>query len=1046
MKITKSSFLLKILGSLGAFLLICSFGSNFSHVSGANNYREIQADAVLHEDIQKKIAEDNGALEALVFLEEKANTAKVAQTVRQHARPFADGERVKSMVRHAVVDTLKDTAEETQEPLIEYLEEQKEQGNVQDVNDFFIVNSFYVEAKPAVIEELSRAPAVKKIKPNFTCELNEQDRSGNNSLVNNQSSNENIEGGIKQINAPQVWDEYGIEGEDIVIGVMDTGVNWEHEALKKKYRGYCPDGDHNHDHSWYDPVYDSEEPQDVHDDHGTHVAGTAVGADPEGENQIGVAPGARWMAANIFKDDGGADGGDILAAGQELLAPGDDPDKAPDIINNSWGAPVSDNYEWLREMVQNWQEAGIFPVVAAGNYNNGDAPEGSVMIPAIYPESIAVAATDSNNERADFSRRGPTYEYPAEVKPNISAPGVGVRSAIDGTYENSNYESKNGTSMATPHIAGAAALVLATDEFQDLELSGEELVGEVEKILYSTANPQTDSDYNNHPNYGYGYGVVDAYSAVDLVQKGEIEEIKKWNFYSGENGKIAKEVMINDEPEHIEINEYHELYVYDEITLKPQADEDYHFVGWLDEDNEEIEDYEEDNGKYTFEVNEDRILEAKFVAVDEVSLDLSAEPEEGGEVEGAGDYAFEEEVSIEAIPAEGYTFVNWTENGTEVSTEKEYTFTVEEDRELVANFEEIEELPNEVEVTNAAELDNALSDEDVATIELAADIESEDFTAEVSGQVLEGNDYQLTAELEITADDVTVKELDILGNYTDQGEGNKLESVAVKSTSPGGNATLKGSGGDLSDSTVEGDLSLSGTGYKISDSQVQGNLEITGDSNTVTEVEVDGEVTDEGEDNEIDDPDEDYVITLTANPEEGGTLEGEGTYEEGKQINVVADPAEDYKFENWTEDGEEVSTDAEYTFTVEEDRELVAHFEEEMEFTGYVMEDNGTYYEYDAEEVLESFFAPEGTEDAELFEHYSEREAAAEVYNGEYLTYDGLLDAYFDPEVDLDEYRNEDPERLEDVAEEGDVIKEVSFDEEEGYTIGDPQPISDTES
>ena len=117
---------------------------------------------------------------------------------------------------------------------------------------------------------------------------------------------------------------------------------------------------------------------------------------------------------------------------------------------------------------------------------------------------------------------------------------------------------------------------------------------------------------------------------------------------------------------------------------------------------------------------------------------------------------------------------------------------------------------------------------------------------------------------------------------------------------------------------------------------------------------------------------------------------------------------------------------------------------EEMEFTGYVMEENGTYYEYDAEEVLDSFFAPEGAVDAELFEHYSEREAAAEVYNEEhYLTFDGLLTAFLDPGVELDDYRKGDPERLEDVVEEGDVIKEVSFDEEEGYKIGDPQPIID---
>lgn len=489
----------------------------------------------VHPDLRDKLDED-GLVEALVILKERADTAGLDETVRQYARHFAvKEEHIKTLTRRAVVSTLKDTAAKTQNPLMDLLEKEMDRGRFGKVKNYFIVNAIYLKAEPVVIKVLSQKPAVDKIVPNDTFELHTGGEGWGTSVpASVQLSSDNVEWNIKQIKAHRVWEEYGLDGEGVVVGVMDTGANWEHEALKEKWRGYCPDGNHEPEYSWYDAVDGEEMPVDVNSGyHGTHVVGTVVGADPEDENIIGVAPGAQWIAANAFENDS-ASLNDLIAAGEYLLAPGGNPDMAPDIINNSWGAPTSGDQssdEWFRDMVQSWRDAIIFPVFAAGNYESGSAPEGSIIIPAIYPESIAVAATDSSDERAGFSCRGPVEYYPYEIKPNISAPGVGIRSCTSGT---SSYQSKNGTSMAAPHIAGAAALLLSYDPDLGLE--------ELEKTLYTTAIPLTDLDYDSLPNHGYGYGLVNVLAAVDsldydlTIEDSNLEEVIRQ-----ELNKISKE-------------------------------------------------------------------------------------------------------------------------------------------------------------------------------------------------------------------------------------------------------------------------------------------------------------------------------------------------------------------------------------------------------------------------------------------------------------------------------------------------------------------------
>lgn len=221
-------------------------------------------------------------------------------------------------------------------------------------------------------------------------------------------------------------------------------------GIKEKYRGYnAADGSVNHEYNWFDATAGRAAPYDD-DNHGTHTMGTMVGS--EGNNQIGVAPGAKWIAVKAFTPAGGTDA-DLLEAGQWIIAPTDaqgnpHPEKAPDVVNNSWGGgPGID--DWYRQMVQNWRAAEIFPEFSAGNttLTNPGGP-GSVANPANYPESFATGAIDINNKLASFSLRGPS-PYGGIMKPEISAPGVNIRSSVPG----GNYEGGwNGTSMAGPHV------------------------------------------------------------------------------------------------------------------------------------------------------------------------------------------------------------------------------------------------------------------------------------------------------------------------------------------------------------------------------------------------------------------------------------------------------------------------------------------------------------------------------------------------------------------------------------------------------------------
>ncbi|MGB2991883.1 MAG: S8 family serine peptidase [Paenisporosarcina sp.] len=500
------------LSLLVSFMLLISLVLPNNTIAQVNSVESKPISAIKNTSVENKIDsklikqfKDQDQITFLLKFKDQVDTNLIAIEATEKAKKQKLTEASTELqVRSAIVSTLRNTAMETQTEVTDYLKQAKLKGEVKSVQSFYVVNAIAVTATKDVMNKLATYPEVAKILPNETRQLITPIQPKAKKSDNNTST---VEWGVERVGAPQVWD-MGIDGSGIVVASIDTGVQWDHPALMGKYRGYNPAKPNQPDHllNWFDAVGGVETPYDDLK-HGTHTVGTMVGSEPDGSNQIGVAPGAKWIAVKAFSDRGGNDV-DLLEAGEWILAPKDaegnpHPELAPDVVNNSWGGgPGLD--EWYRPMVQNWRAANIFPVFAAGN--NGSAGEGWVSTPANYPESFAVAATDHDNALAWFSSRGPgPYD---ETKPDVSAPGFNIRSSIP----TNDYELMSGTSMATPHITGVVALLKQANASLTID--------QIEEILFDTAIPLTDTEFSSSPNYGYGHGFVNVYNAIKTFNNG----------------------------------------------------------------------------------------------------------------------------------------------------------------------------------------------------------------------------------------------------------------------------------------------------------------------------------------------------------------------------------------------------------------------------------------------------------------------------------------------------------------------------------------------
>ncbi|MFQ3630914.1 S8 family serine peptidase [Roseiflexus sp.] len=322
---------------------------------------------------------------------------------------------------------------------------------------------------------------------------------------------------LTMINAGRVWEEVGVRGKGVVVGLMDSGVQWDHPELRDSYRGLQLDGSVTHEYNWYDPWGNAAEPLD-YNGHGTFTLSAVVG------NRVGVAPDATWIACvNLGRNVGNA--ARYLDCMQFMLAPfppdGDplrdgDPARGADITNNSWGCPQDlegCDPNTLLPAAEALRAAGMMTIAAAGN----DGPAcSSLNAPlALYDAVVTVGAVDRSGVIAPFSSIGPVMsDGSGRIKPDIAAPGVDVLAAAPG----SSYVTGSGTSIAAPHVTGVVALMWSAQP----ALIGD--VARTEEILRTTAQPVTPEGAVLAPCSGsdqaaalairYGAGIVDAYRAV----------------------------------------------------------------------------------------------------------------------------------------------------------------------------------------------------------------------------------------------------------------------------------------------------------------------------------------------------------------------------------------------------------------------------------------------------------------------------------------------------------------------------------------------------
>lgn len=421
-----------------------------------------------------------------------------------------------------VYESLKAFAKVEQKEIIQYLK-----SNQIDFESFFIFNGFKISMNKMQLDKFLQQFAVKAVyldKAHYIADFYR---------ATDDASRGNNTWGVNKIEAPYLWD-LGFKGKGVVVAGQDTGYDYKNPYIRTRYRGFVDTLNYTHDYNWHDAIVEkdtnnfdenpcglaSKVPCDDHG-HGSHTMGTMVG---EYEmNNIGVAPDATWISCRCMEQGWGKPS-TYTKCFEWFLAPTDlndenpDPSKAPDVIANSWGCPTKEgcnpeNWHVMEKVVNNLVAAGVMVVVSAGN--DGSRNCSSLKNPAaIFDQAFVVGASNGKDSIAWFSSIGPVaVDGSFRIKPDVVAPGVYVKSiTLNGI------QGWSGTSMAGPHVAGAAALLINANP----DLKGQ--VHEIQNILEQTAKSEVDTmvcaDFSSDmvPNFVYGYGRIDLKAAYDMAK------------------------------------------------------------------------------------------------------------------------------------------------------------------------------------------------------------------------------------------------------------------------------------------------------------------------------------------------------------------------------------------------------------------------------------------------------------------------------------------------------------------------------------------------
>jgi bacillopeptidase F len=364
---------------------------------------------------------DTEHIKVLVTLQEQADIATLDAELRERKASLAE--------RHeAVISTLQNTARRTQPALVRELNTLRAAGKVNGYTPYWITNAVVVNAPISVLRTLAARPDVEAVDVDLVVQsiLPVEPFKGRPAENDGQRT---ITAGLAAINADDVWNILGIDGTGALVGGIDTGVDYTHSTLVSRWRG---SNGHPTSECWLDAAgLGHSLPQD-NNGHGTHTMGTMVGG-----NDIGVAPGAQWIATNcINMSTGSAFDNAVIASFQFMADPdgnGATLDDVPDVVQNSWGVNESfsgylncDTRWWAA--IDNCEAAGVCVTFSAGNEGSGASTLRSPADRCITPYScFSVGATDPANGDliASFSSRGPSTCSPAPypIKPEVSAPG-----------------------------------------------------------------------------------------------------------------------------------------------------------------------------------------------------------------------------------------------------------------------------------------------------------------------------------------------------------------------------------------------------------------------------------------------------------------------------------------------------------------------------------------------------------------------------------------------------------------------------------------------
>lgn len=363
---------------------------------------------------------------------------------------------------------------------------------------FISENALYLTADLAVLDQLAAFPEVAAIRANAVHFVDEFPAA---EIVLPTAT---IPWNIAQVGADQVWQDFGVKGQGIVVATLDTGAEYTHDALFPNYK--CGSGPH--DDCWYDPTNTYPTAPGDGAGRGTHLMGILAGDDdPALTYSAGMAPDAQWIACKGCTDGGVCSDANLNACADWFLAPNGNPANRPHVIGFFLNS-LQKCDGWFLTQIMNWQAAGIYTSARGGSA--GPACD-TMRAPGSYEGILASGPTDENDLILSSSSRGPGCF--GGIKPEVAAPGANICSAYPG---NTWYCGYSGTSFSTAHSAGLAALLYSADPG---------LIGNSISTTYaitSTALCIEDLQCGGTPcpdgaNNVYGWGRIDAYAAVEAL-------------------------------------------------------------------------------------------------------------------------------------------------------------------------------------------------------------------------------------------------------------------------------------------------------------------------------------------------------------------------------------------------------------------------------------------------------------------------------------------------------------------------------------------------